>query len=510
NILGAIISAKWSKGAKRIHNSNNERYYIRSGPCAIVLKKFMKQSSLLTEEQFQDRSGCCLYGITQNPSTLEYMFVESTFLCSSCLHKKQLQDRSDCCCLYGITQDPSTLEYMFFPEWISYDSLTEIKSIGKGGFGNIYSAKWDKGIKCFAVIDGNKYYTRSDPCTVALKQLKGEKDSIHLFLKEIQAQFNCCHLYGVTKDPSTSQYMFVMRYAPQGDLRRFLQKNFDKLTLESKLSIAQSICMELQNIHAKGWVHGDLHCGNILLLNEKDAFISDFGLCRPINETKMHEKKFYGVIPNIAPEIFRLQSPYSQAGDIYSLGIILWELACGLPAFSNRSHCANLIMDICNGLRPKICHFAPPTYNDLLRRCWDQNPSERPTISEVLNSINPLCICFRYNYDSIQNITVDERQYWTTRKKFKFVSLSGYIEELTLDEYGSKYKEVNRWRNSSLKRDLINSHNATMTYNIMKWKPDIPIHPNAVYKSRMISISNEYMTRQNDMTLRYEISDILS
>ncbi|RIB17872.1 kinase-like domain-containing protein [Gigaspora rosea] len=110
-----------------------------------------------------------------------------------------------------------------------------------------------------------------------------------------------------------------MRYAPQGDLRRFLEKNFDILTPEHKLQIAQSTCTELQNIHAKGWVHGDLQSGNILLLNEKDAFISDFELCRPITEMQLFKKKIYGIIPNIAPEILRFQSSYSQAGDIYSL-----------------------------------------------------------------------------------------------------------------------------------------------------------------------------------------------
>ncbi|CAG8502073.1 11884_t:CDS:2, partial [Racocetra fulgida] len=324
-----------------------------------------------------------------------------------------------------------------FPEWIPYDSLTEIKFINRGGFGAVYSAKWVRGVKCLSMIDGDKYYTRSDSCTVAIKQLKSEKDSIHLFLKEIQAQFNCCHLYGVTKDPSTSQYMFIMRYAPQGDLRRFLQKNFDKLTLDNKLNIAQSICLELQNIHAKGWVHGDLHSGNILLLNEEDVFISDFGLCRPINETKMPEKKIYGVIPNIAPEILLFQSPYSQAGDIYSLGIILWELACGIPAFSNRAHCVNLISDICNGLRPTTCHFAPPTYNDLLKRCWVQNPLERPTINLVLDSIKLLCTYLRYTYEGRLSRHSDEGNRWA-QKRFKFVSLSGHIEEMTLDEYRSK------------------------------------------------------------------------
>ncbi|CAG8636936.1 21663_t:CDS:2 [Rhizophagus irregularis] len=124
----------------------------------------------------------------------------------------------------------------------------------------------------------NVYHYRTGPCTVALKKLKGEMEFTQTFLLEVQAQFDFCHLYGITQDPSTLEYMFIMRFAPQGDLRRYLLRNFDNLTLPNKLGIAQTICAELEKIHAKGWVHGDLHSGNILLLNEENAFISDFGM----------------------------------------------------------------------------------------------------------------------------------------------------------------------------------------------------------------------------------------
>ncbi|CAG8827051.1 33502_t:CDS:2, partial [Gigaspora margarita] len=275
---------------------------------------------------------------------------EAPLICNGCLHEV-LEREFDNWSSENVQIDEfvrnaqRSLSYIRYPEWIPYNSFTEIKCVNRGEFGAVISAKWNQGTKAMQTSDNVRHYFRSDPCAVVLKklkdmnqlslikiqhqdpknccnlygitqdlstleymlveptsvcdgclsnQLKGEKDTVHLFLKEIKAQFNCCHLYGVTKDPSTSQYMFVMRYAPQGDLRRFLQKNFDQLTLENKLAIAQSICVELQNIHAKGWVHGDLHGGNILLLNEEDAFISDFGLCRPTNETKMLEKKIYG------------------------------------------------------------------------------------------------------------------------------------------------------------------------------------------------------------------------
>ncbi|CAG8798264.1 5129_t:CDS:2, partial [Dentiscutata erythropus] len=113
---------------------------------------------------------CCnLYGITQDPSTLEYMLVEPMSLCDRCLSKLLESE---------------------FSNWTSgnlqIDKFIQDTQqfISKGGFGAVYSAKWDKGVKCFSAIDGVKYYTRSEPCAVALKQLKGEKDSVHLFLKE--------------------------------------------------------------------------------------------------------------------------------------------------------------------------------------------------------------------------------------------------------------------------------------------------------------------------------------
>ncbi|CAG8854864.1 19527_t:CDS:1, partial [Gigaspora margarita] len=78
--------------------------------------------------------------------------------------------------------------------------------------------------------------------------------------------------------------------------------------------------------------------------------------------------------------------------------------------------------------------------------------------------------------------------------------------ELTLDEHKSKYFPGVMFIGNILDRfpkqirELKNSDKATKTYNIMKWKPEIPIHSEAVYKSRM--------TRQNDMVLQYVVSNI--
>ncbi|PKY44865.1 kinase-like protein, partial [Rhizophagus irregularis] len=145
----------------------------------------------------------------------------------------------------------------------------------------------------------------------------------------------------------------------------------------------------LEKIHSKGWVRGDLHCRNILLLNKENAFISDFGMCRPTDAVESKDK-LYGVIPNITPKIIHGHLR-SQTVDIYSLGIVLWELVCGVIAFADRSYDVHSIVDIRDGLCPQTCHFAPPVYSDLLERCWNRDPSKRLCIKDVLNSIEFWC-----------------------------------------------------------------------------------------------------------------------
>ncbi|CAG8857250.1 25811_t:CDS:1, partial [Gigaspora margarita] len=100
-------------------------------------------------------------------------------------------------------------------------------------------------------------------------------------------------------------------------------------------------------------------------------------------------------------------------------------------------HCVNLITDICNGLRPKTCHFAPPTYNDLLKKCWNQNPSERPSINAVIDCIQQLFTCSKYMYsrETCTYLVNDLIYNFENQKKLKFLTSSGCLEELTLDEH---------------------------------------------------------------------------
>src|SRR5207249_489056 len=117
--------------------------------------------------------------------------------------------------------------------------------------------------------------------------------------------------------------------------------------------------------------------------NWSSTYISDFGFCKPANEISSHTN-IYGVIPYMAPEILR-GNEYTQASDVYSLGIIINEIISIIPPFHNQPHDYYLAIDICRGLRPKIKDDIPDFLKELIQKYWDANPDNRPTSKEVLN-----------------------------------------------------------------------------------------------------------------------------
>ncbi|POG77067.1 kinase-like domain-containing protein, partial [Rhizophagus irregularis DAOM 181602=DAOM 197198] len=151
--------------------------------------------------------------------------------------------------------------------------------------------------------------------------------------------------------------------------------------------------MGLKNIHENKMVHRDFHTGNILLSinygyeNEgnsvTDIYISDLGLCGEANN--IDKTKIYGVMPFVAPEVLK-GKPYTQAADIYSLGMIMYYVATGRQPFRNCAHDNILALNICNGIRPEINEQEiPKFYIDLMKKCWDTNPNNRPSVTEILD-----------------------------------------------------------------------------------------------------------------------------
>ena len=201
---------------------------------------------------------------------------------------------------------------------------------------------------------------------------------------KINADFSSTQLYGITQDPETKNYIMVLEYAEHGSLRNYLDKEYDKLSWKTKIHDLYRIAYGLKDIHEKELIHRDLHIGNILKFTY-DTNITDMGLCKPADYNKLentNKNKIYGVLPYIAPEILRGQN-YTKAADVYSFGIIMYEVFSGLPPYHDVSHDKNLAMKICLGFRPRFNIKVPQLIVHLIKRCLDANPLNRPSAEEV-------------------------------------------------------------------------------------------------------------------------------
>ncbi|GBB97711.1 hypothetical protein RclHR1_30480001, partial [Rhizophagus clarus] len=218
--------------------------------------------------------------------------------------------------------------------------------------------------------------------------------------------------FGITQDPKNLNYIIVMSYAKKGNLRKCLS-GIIKFKWQDKLQLLKKIILGLKVIHESNLIHSDLHDGNILMSdNHNELFIIDLGLCKPISvlqDSDKKDKEIYGVLPYMAPEILRCK-PYTKASDIYSFSMIMWEFTSGIPPFDDRAHDHQLAYDICNSERPEIIRNTPKCYENLMKKCWDSNPSNRPTITELEHEISEWIRCinefYRYNRDENYRVAV--------------------------------------------------------------------------------------------------------
>ncbi|PKY28423.1 kinase-like protein [Rhizophagus irregularis] len=281
-------------------------------------------------------------------------------------------------------------------EWIPYSQFTNVKEIARGGFGIIYLSTWLDGP--FMDNDGiSKSRMRYNNETVILKKFINSQGISKYFLNELESS-QCCRkfnrniikIYGFTRDPKFDNYILVMQYASGGDLHNWIQKNFTKITWNKKLDTLWKISEGLEIIHHADYTHRDFHSGNILCepnnnnYNNNKWIIADLGLAQPANNTSNNE--IYGVIPYIAPEIFK-GSSFSKESDVYSMGMIMWELTTGCKPFANVEHDVNLILKILDGKRPEITEDTPECFANLMKNCWNPDPKERPCIKDIHDTL---------------------------------------------------------------------------------------------------------------------------
>src|SRR4051794_32725179 len=131
------------------------------------------------------------------------------------------------------------------------------------------------------------------------------------------------------KDSRSLKWIIVMQYANSGTLGDYLhdKKNFEQLSMIDKLQLAIGIGKGLAYIHAQKIIHRDLKSNNILVHN-KQALISDFGLSKHMDTLSSNRNDYQvGHFVYTDPDTFRKPKLRNRSqSDIYSYGVILWEI----------------------------------------------------------------------------------------------------------------------------------------------------------------------------------------
>lgn len=189
--------------------------------------------------------------------------------------------------------------------------------------------------------------------------------------------------YGACLTPP--DYCLVMEYANNGSLFIYLNSS-NVMSWDVRYRIAVDIGYGMQYIHERGIVHGDLKSLNVLLDKELRARVSDFGLSKiKPGVITFDGKSSGGTIRWMAPEVLSPGAKNTKESDVYSFGMVLWELGARTSPFSGKSN--DRVVDIVkNGGRETVTNDTPKKMAELIGRCWKER-TERPKIDEAVKEL---------------------------------------------------------------------------------------------------------------------------
>ena len=177
-----------------------------------------------------------------------------------------------------------------------------------------------------------------DGATVAVKVLRPEQatdtDARARFVREarLARRIQSRHVVPVLEVAET---YLVLPYYPRGSLARLLREE-GKLGLDQSVRLAAELGRGLDALHEHGILHRDVKPSNVLLAEDGTAALTDFGLARASDSTRItHDGQLVGTPHYIAPELIE-GAEATRASDVYALGCLLYECVAGEPPFTGR------------------------------------------------------------------------------------------------------------------------------------------------------------------------------
>ncbi|KAF1394444.1 hypothetical protein PFLUV_G00000370 [Perca fluviatilis] len=277
-------------------------------------------------------------------------------------------------------------------QFVEDSSLEDWKVIGSGGFGQIYKARhhqWcsDVAIKLLLQEEGNE--------KSLLHEIKMMSQATSPHVMAIRGVFK-----GRTPSGRSIQLGVVMELMERGSLASLQEALRGTLPWPLVFRLAHQVALGINFLHSlpRPVLHQDLKPQNVLLDNALNAKLTDFGLSRissSITQVSKDDESLGGTINYMPPEAFESTSyKPTRAFDIYSYGILLWSSVTGKQPYENANPYI-VMLRIPQGDRPLLADIKGDAaglteLTELMKRCWDHKPEQRPRALECTTETEQL------------------------------------------------------------------------------------------------------------------------
>ncbi|KAK8664725.1 hypothetical protein V6N13_084503 [Hibiscus sabdariffa] len=206
-------------------------------------------------------------------------------------------------------------------------------------------------------------------------------------------------------------YCVVTEYLSEGSLRAYFHKlDHKSLPLQKIIAIALEIAHGMEYIHSQGVIHRDLKPENILIDEEFHLKIADFGVaCEEAHCDLLADDP--GTYRWMAPEMIK-RKPYGRKVDVYSFGLILWEMVAGTIPYEDMNPIQAAFAVVNKNLRPVVPGDCPRPMRALIEQCWSLHADKRPEFWQIVKVLEQFESSFNQDgtLNSVPSLTCQDHK----------------------------------------------------------------------------------------------------